>query len=104
MTYKVVHYVPTFMAYLSLTCLILCVGRSNAEPLLNEEDTESGTSLPNRMVIQGDDTHTLRQITRFASIVNWAKQKVGDTHIGKRKLNVAPRKEKEKKAKVMSPP
>jgi hypothetical protein len=56
------------------------------------------------MVIQGDDTHTLRQITRFASIVNWAKQKVGDTHIGKRKLNATPRKEKEKKAKVMSPP
>jgi hypothetical protein len=42
--------------YLCLTCLILFVGRSNAEPLLDEEDTESDTPIPNRMVTE-DDIH-----------------------------------------------
>jgi hypothetical protein len=89
------------MAYLSLTCLILCVGRSNTEPLLDKEDTESDTPIPNRMVTQGDDTRTLSQITWSALIVDWAEQNVGDTHIGKSKLKVRPRKEKGKKAKVI---
>jgi hypothetical protein len=31
-----------------------------------------------------------------------AEQNVGDTHIGKRKLNTGPRKDKWKKAKVMN--
>jgi hypothetical protein len=88
------------MAYLSLTCLIICVGRSNAEPLLDKEDTESDTPLPNRIVTKGDDTRTFRQITRSASIVDWAEQNVGDTHIRKRKIKVYPRKEKGKKQKV----
>jgi hypothetical protein len=86
--------------YLSLTCLILCVGRSYTDPLLDEEDTESDTPLPNRMVTQGDDTHTLRQINGSSSIVDWYEQNVGDTHIGTRKLKAGPRKEKGKKAKV----
>jgi hypothetical protein len=34
------------------------------------------------------------------SIVDWAKQNVGDTHIGKRKLKARPRKDKGKKAKT----
>jgi hypothetical protein len=69
------------MSYLSLTCLNLYVGRSNADSLLNEEDTESDTPLPNRIVTEGDDPRTLRQITGSASIVDWAEQNVGDTHI-----------------------
>jgi hypothetical protein len=69
------------MSYLSLTCLNLYVGRSNADPLLNEEDTESDTPLPNRIVTEGDDPRTLRQITGSALIVDWAEQNVGDTHI-----------------------
>jgi hypothetical protein len=85
--------------YLSLTCLILCVGRSYTDPLLDEEDTESDTPLPNRMVTQRDDTHTLRQINGSSSIVDWYEQNVGDTHIGTR-LKAGPRKEKGKKAKV----
>jgi hypothetical protein len=36
----------------------------------------------------------LRQITGNPSIVDWAKQNVGDTHIVKRKLKVGPRKDK----------
>jgi hypothetical protein len=43
----------------------------------------------------------LRQITRSASILDWVKQNVDDTHIRKRKLKVGPRKEKGKKQRVM---
>jgi hypothetical protein len=56
---------------------MVCIGRSNAKLLLDEEDIESDIPLPNR--IEGDDTHTLRQITGSASIADWAKQNVGDT-------------------------
>jgi hypothetical protein len=83
---------------------MLFVGHSNTEPLLDEDDTESYTPIPNRMVTQDDDMRTLRQITGVSSIVDWAKQNVGDTHIGKRKLKVRPRKDKGKKAKTMDEP
>jgi hypothetical protein len=68
--------------------------------LLDEEDTESNTPISNRMVTQDDDTQTLRQITCASSIVDWAEQNVGDTHIGKRKLKTGPRKDKGKKTKM----
>jgi hypothetical protein len=61
---------------------------------------ESDTPIPNRMVIEDDDTQTLRQITGISSIVDWAKKNVGDTYIGKRKLKAGPRKDKGKKAKT----
>jgi hypothetical protein len=92
------------MAYFYLTCLILFVGRSNAEPLLDEEDTESDTTILNRMVTQDDDMRTLRQIIGASSIVDWAEQNMGDTHIGKRKLKTEPGKGKGKKAKTMDEP
>jgi hypothetical protein len=76
------------------TSLIFIVGRSNTEPLLDEEDTESDTPIPNRMVTQDDDRRTLRQIPGTPSIVDWAEQNVGDTHIGKRKLKARPRKDR----------
>jgi hypothetical protein len=53
------------------------------------------------MVTKDDDRRTLRQITDTPSIIDWAEQNVGDTHIGKRKLKVGPRKDKGKKAKTM---
>jgi hypothetical protein len=87
------------MPHLSLTCLNLCVGRSNADPFL-DEDTESDTPIPNRMFTEGDDTRTVRQITGSASIVDWAVRNVGDTHIGKRKHRAFARKKKAKKAKL----
>jgi hypothetical protein len=51
-----------FIMYLHscCTCLNLCVGRSNADPFLDEEDTESDTPIPNRMFTEGDDTRTVR--------------------------------------------
>jgi hypothetical protein len=88
------------MSELCLTCLILFVGSSNVDPLLDEEDTESDTPIPNRMVIEDDDMWTLRQITGASSIVDWAEKNVGDTHIWKWELNVGSRKEKGKKAKM----
>jgi hypothetical protein len=92
------------MAYLCLTCLILLVGHLNAESLLDEEDTQSDTSIPNRMVTEDDDTTTLRWITCASSIVDWAEENVGDTHIGKRKIKIGPRKDKGKKANMMDGP
>jgi hypothetical protein len=83
--------------YFCLTCLILFVGRSNAEPLLDKEDTESDTPIPNRMVTQDDDTQTLRPITGASSIVDWAEQNVGDTR-------ACPRKDKGKKTKTTNEP
>jgi hypothetical protein len=69
--------------------------------LLDEEDTESDTPIPNRMVTEDDDRRTLRQITGTPLIVDWAEQNVGDTHIGKRKLKAGPRKDKGKMAKTI---
>jgi hypothetical protein len=48
------------MAYLALTYLNLCAGCSNVESLLDEEDTESDTPPPNRIITQADDTRTLK--------------------------------------------
>jgi hypothetical protein len=67
------------------------------EPLLDEEDSESDTPLPNRMVKKGDDTRTWSQITWSASIVDWAKQNMGDTYIGKRKLKADQERKKERR-------
>jgi hypothetical protein len=33
--------------------------RSNEDPLLDEEDTQSDTPIPSRIVTQGDDVRTL---------------------------------------------
>jgi hypothetical protein len=65
------------------------------DPLLDEEDTESDTPIPNRMVTEDDDTRTLRHITGASSIVDWAEKNVGDTYIGTRKLKARPRKDKD---------
>jgi hypothetical protein len=78
----------------------LFVGHSNVDPLLDEEDTESDTPIPNRMVTEDDDTRTLRHIIGASSIVDWAEKNVGDTYIGTRKLKARPRKDKGKKAKT----
>jgi hypothetical protein len=53
-----------------------------ADPLLDEDDMDSDTPIPNRMVTEDDDIRTLRQITGASSIVDWDEKNVGDTHIG----------------------
>jgi hypothetical protein len=74
-------------------------GRSNDDPLLDEEDTQSDTPIPGRMVTQGDDATTLLRITGKASLVDCADETVGDTHIGKHKQKTMTKKGKGKKNK-----
>uniref|UniRef100_A0A0A9DYF6 Uncharacterized protein n=1 Tax=Arundo donax TaxID=35708 RepID=A0A0A9DYF6_ARUDO len=72
-------------------------GRSNADPLLDEEDTESDAPIPSRMVVEVDDNRESQRITGTSSLAEWAGEHVGDTHIGKRKVQTLPRKQKAKK-------
>ncbi|TVU34001.1 hypothetical protein EJB05_15822, partial [Eragrostis curvula] len=72
-------------------------GRSNAEPLLDEEETESDAPMPSRLVIQDDDPRELQRITGTSSLAEWADTNVGETHIGKRKHQAVTAKEKGKK-------
>jgi hypothetical protein len=71
-------------------------GCSNANPLLDEEDTKSDTPISSRIVTQGDDSGTLRRITSKTSLVDWADEIVGDTHISKQKLKTITNKDKGK--------
>jgi hypothetical protein len=71
-------------------------GRSNDDPLLDEEDTRSDTPIPSRIVTQGDDATTLQRITSKASLVDWSDETVGDMHIGKCKQNTMTTKGKGK--------
>ncbi|TVU01095.1 hypothetical protein EJB05_53453, partial [Eragrostis curvula] len=72
-------------------------GRSNAAPLLDEEVTDSDTPIPSALVLQ--ETKQLEGITVGESIVAWAEDTVGDTHIGKRKHQTTTTKRKGKKQK-----
>jgi hypothetical protein len=60
-------------------------GRSNEAPLLDEEDTWSDTPMPSRIVTERDNARSLQKIIDKATLVKWADETVGDTHIGKRK-------------------
>ena len=64
------------------------MGRSNADPLLDEEDTESDPPLPSSIVAQG---------TSKDNLVKWTKKNVGDTHVGKRKARFVLRKNKQER-------
>jgi hypothetical protein len=46
-----------------------------------------------------DDARTLRKITVKSSLINWADETIGDTHIGKQKLKTITKKGKGKKIK-----
>jgi hypothetical protein len=71
-------------------------GRSNEDPLLDEEDTQSDTPILGRIVTQGDDATTLQRIIGKLSLIVWADETVGDTHIGKHKQKTMTKKGKEK--------
>jgi hypothetical protein len=45
-------------------------GLSNADPLLDEEDTESDTPVSSSIVMKGDDSRTLRRIIGKPSIID----------------------------------
>jgi hypothetical protein len=73
------------------------LGQSNEDLLLDEEDTQSDTTITNRIVTHGDDFRTLQRITSKSSLVDWVDEAVGDTHIGKRKYKTVTKKDKGKK-------
>jgi hypothetical protein len=73
-------------------------GRSNEDPLLDEEDTHSDNPIPSRLVMKGGDSRTLQRITDKSSLANWADETVGDTHIGKRKHKTITKQGKGKSA------
>jgi hypothetical protein len=70
-------------------------GRFNTDPLLDEEDTQ----ISSRIVTKSDDSRTLQRITDKSSLVDWADETVGDTHIVKRTQKTMIKKGKGKKTK-----
>jgi hypothetical protein len=70
--------------------------RSNSDSLL-DEDTQSDTPIPSRMVTEGDNSRTLRRIMGKSCIIDWADETVDDTHIGKQKQKIMTKKGKGKK-------
>jgi hypothetical protein len=74
-------------------------GRFNTDPLLDEEDTQSDTHIPSRIVTKSDVSRTLQRITNKSSLVDWADETVGDTHIVKRTQKTMIKKGKGKKTK-----
>jgi hypothetical protein len=72
-------------------------GRSNEAPLLDEDDTQSDTPMSSRVVIECDDATSLQKITGKASLIEWADETIGDTHINKRKQKTMKKKGKGKK-------
>jgi hypothetical protein len=73
--------------------------RSNESPLLDEEDTQSDTPILSKIVTERDDARSLQKIAGKTSLVEWADETVGDTHIGKRKQKTMKKKGKGKKIK-----
>ncbi|KAK3124751.1 hypothetical protein QOZ80_7BG0592000 [Eleusine coracana subsp. coracana] len=67
-------------------------GRSNADPVLDEEATDSDVPIPSKLVTQDDDPRELWRILGTSSLVSWAERNVDDTHTGKRKHNAVARK------------
>jgi hypothetical protein len=52
--------------------------------------------MPSRIVTKRDDARSLQKIIGKASLVEWADETIGDTHIGKRKQKTIKRRAKEK--------
>jgi hypothetical protein len=53
-------------------------GRSNADPLLDEEDTKSDTPILSSVVTEGDDSRILRRIIGKSSLVDWDDENIDD--------------------------
>jgi uncharacterized membrane protein YgcG len=61
-------------------------GRSNKAPVLDEDDDDGDVPLPNPLVSDQIAPEDLRAATGAEGISDWARQHVGDSHLGKRKL------------------
>ena len=67
-------------------------GRSNRTPVLDEDDDDGDIPLPSHIVRDQINMSDLREATGDDSISDWARKNVGDTHLGKRKLQKGPTK------------
>jgi len=74
-------------------------GRSNRAPVLDEDDDDGDVPLPSHIVRDQINLSDLREATEDDSISNWARKNVGDTHLGKRKLQKGPTKGDPKRQK-----
>ena len=73
--------------------------RSNRAPVLDEDDDDGDIPLPSHIVRDQINVSDLREATGNDSISDWARQNIGDTHLGKRKLQKGPKKGDPKRRK-----
>ena len=74
-------------------------GRSNRAPVLDEDDDDGDVPLPSHIVRDQINLSDLCEATGDDSISDWARKNVGDTHLGKRKLQKGPTKGDPKRQK-----
>ena len=74
-------------------------GRSNRAPVLDEDDDDHDVPLPSHIVRDQINLLDLREDTGDDFISDWARKNVGDTHLGKRKLQKGPTKGDPKRQK-----
>ena len=74
-------------------------GRSNRALVLDEDDDDGDILLPSHIVRDQINVSDLCEATRDDSISDWAHKNVGDTHLGKRKLQKGPTKGHPKRPK-----
>ena len=61
-------------------------GRSNRAPVLDEDDYDGDIPLPSHIVRDQINLSDLREAMGDDFISDWARKNVGDTHLGRRKL------------------
>ena len=74
-------------------------GRSNRAPVLDEDDDDGDIPLPSHIVRDQINVSDLHEATGDDSISDWARKNMGDTHLGKRKLQKGPKKGDPKRRK-----
>jgi len=81
-------------------------GRSNRALVLDEDDDDGDIPLPSHIVRDQINVSDLREATGDDSISDWARKNMGDTHLGKRKLQKGPTKgdPKHRKGKTTAKP
>ena len=72
---------------------------SNRAPVLDEDDDDDDNPLPSHIVRDQINLLDLHEATGDDYISDWARKNVGDTHLGKRKLQKGPTKGDPKRQK-----
>jgi hypothetical protein len=80
-------------------------GRSNREPVLDEEDEDSDIPIPSQLVRDQIDPKDLQTATGDDCISDWARRNVGSIHVGKRLFQSGPKQSdpKRQKGKTKAP-